>query len=693
MLRRITISAFVISSLFCTGTAARNRDDSLYVHNREAVIDTAAVVTAGKGSEAVSGIMSGNLRIDASKLTDLPRFMGSTDVLKIFRLMPGVQQTGEMDSGIYIRGGDGSHTSVSLDGARIYAPNHLMGFFSSFNSDHTGSSTMFKGANAGAEFGGSLGGYICISSREDITDSLTGTASAGILSSQGTLAVPLGKKSSVSLSGRGTYFNYMLKGISRLSGWRKWPEYGFSDFNLTWLYRPDNRNRIRASAYFGNDKMFAPVTAYQAQGNLRWKNAAASVRGTSDFSSFRMGHTMHCSYYSNMIDLSMSGSSFMLPSSVADFGYNGDFSFKLPTGSMRAGLFYTLHRMEVQQPVADNLFGISLPDRSEPVVQHDFGAYAAWRASLWGAVNIDAGLRITGAVCEGKVHTGAEPRLSVRYTPLPNLRISASYAHERQYISQVSVSGIGMPVDYWIPCLPENGPQKADCFSAGMAHSFLHGMFGYSAELYYSRMSGLTEADGGMFDMMSGKYDWKEHILYGKGSSYGMELMFRKNSGRLTGWLGYTLGWAMRTFPDIMDGKAFPAKHDRRHSLSAVVSWKPAERVSLSAVFVFATGSAFTMPSSIYIIGENVLHEYGPHNGARMPDYHRLDLSATWDFLRMGKTVHSVNLSVYNAYARRNPLFFDLRAKYDKENGMLNITAEGMVLYTIMPSVSYTFRF
>lgn len=689
MFRRITISAAFILSLFCAVLSAQDRDDSLYVY----VIDTASVVTSGRAIEPVSGIMSGNLTIAPSALDELPRFMGVTDVMKIFKLMPGVQQTGEMDSGIYIRGADGGQTSVYLDGARVYAPNHLMGFFSSFNSDHIGSSTMYKGANAGAGYGGSLGGYISIGTKDGQPGRFTGCLHAGLLSSQATLGIPIGGKSALYLSGRGTYLNYMLKAIPR-SGINAVPEYGFSDFNLTWLYKPDEKNFLKASAYFGTDNMEVPVTAYQATGALRWKNAAASISSrTETGNGIGLENRLHFSYFSNLIDIRISGSSFMLPSSIADFGYDGAFICPLPYGKIRGGIFYTLHDMDVQHPVTDNLYGLTTISVPSHVFQHDFGAYSSWSADIAGVVYIDAGLRLSASVSGNKLHFGPEPRVSLRYSPLPDMRISASYALHRQYISQVSVSGIGMPVDYWIPCTPDHGPQVAHCVSAGMAHSFGKGMFSYSTELYYSRMYGLTESDGGLIDMVSGRYDWTEHVLYGSGDSYGAELMFRKNKGRVTGWLGYTLGWAMRSFPDIASGAAFPAKQDRRHSLSAVVSWDVTDCISLSSVFVYATGSAFTMPSAIYVIGNNVLHEYGPHNGARMPDYHRLDLSATWDFLRTGRTRHSLNLSVYNAYARPNPLILDLKAGYDSESGTLTVTTDGMVLYTILPSLSYTLSF
>ena len=172
-----------------------------------------------------------------------------------------------------------------------------------------------------------------------------------------------------------------------------------------------------------------------------------------------------------------------------------------------------------------------------------------------------------------------------------------------------------------------------------------------------------------------------------------MEMMLKKNRGKVNGWISYTLGRAERSFPDIMGGAVFPAKHDRRHNLSIVGNYEPADRLAFSAVFVYATGTAYTPPSGIYIIGENMIQEYGPHNSARMPDYHRLDLSVTYSFKAKGRCRHSLNLSVYNVYARKNPLYRDLRFSYDLELKTLDLQMESVSLYSLVPSLSYTLKF
>ena len=206
-------------------------------------------------------------------------------------------------------------------------------------------------------------------------------------------------------------------------------------------------------------------------------------------------------------------------------------------------------------------------------------------------------------------------------------------------------------------------------------------------------MQSEADARGYNYIMTNAEYDTEKHIISGSGRNYGVEMMLKKNSGIINGWLSYTLSRSERSFPDIMDGAVFPAKHDRRHNLSVVANYQPSEHWTFSAVFVYATGSAYTPPVGIYILGENMIQEYGPHNSARMPDYHRLDVSATYEFKSAGRFRHSLNVSVYNVYARRNPLYRDLQFHADSEDKTFIMELKNISLYSLVPSLSYTFKF
>ena len=659
----------------------------------EETIDTAAVVTAAPAEKSISGLMEGKLSLDPGKLGNLPKFLGVNDVLKTLQLMPGIQASGEADAGIYIRGTDSGHNLVLIDGAPVYNPSHLMGFFSVFNGDHIDKAVLHK-SGISPEYGDRLGAVIDISSKDELTEKAGGIFNIGIISSQGTLGIPLGKKSSLYLSGRATYMNYILSAFSKEG--KVSPRYGFQDYNLTWICRPDLKNSVKLNMFYGQDRTGFSYLSYQATGKMNWRNAAASLTWDSRTGErTEMMHTLFFSMNRSDLGIERTGASLSLPSHITDIGYKGGVTAELPVGRLSAGLYYTAHDMEVQYPVTENLYGME-PGRGPAYLTHEFGAYAGYSVNLSPFLSMDAGLRYGFNLQSGKggkFYSGAEPRLSFKYDVGANMRIIASYSLQRQYINQVSVSGMGLPTDFWVPSVSGIKPQSAHSASAGFFHTLSGGMFEYSAEVYYKKLYGQLEFDGALFDMVNQEYIIEEHLLSGSGQNYGAEFMFKKNRGTVTGWLSYTLGWATRSFPDIMDGKTFPSKHDRRHNLAAVLTWKPHRQWDFSAVFIYATGTAFTMPVSLYIVGENVISEFGERNGARMPDYHRLDLSATWHLKQKGRCSHSFNLSMYNAYARKNPIFMDIKVDFEEGDDAVGLRARGISFYRILPSLSYILKF
>lgn len=659
----------------------------------EESIDTAAVVTAAPAAKPISGLMAGKLSLDPARLENLPKFLGVNDVLKTLQLMPGIQVSGDADAGIYIRGGDPGHNLVMLDGAPVYNPSHFMGFFSIFNGDHIGGTTLYKSAIS-PEYGSKLGGVIDIATKSGLTDRVTGTFNIGLVSSQGTLCIPAGKKSSLYLSGRTTYANYILSAFSGEGALT--PKYGFSDGNLTWVYRPDSRNRLKLSMYYGKDKAHFSYLSFQANGKLDWSNGTASLTWESEpGEKLVMKHTAYFTMNSNDLGISRTGASLLLPSHLMDAGYKGKVSVRLPTGKLETGIYYTYHDVKVQYPHVENLYGMKAA-RGPEYFTHEFGAYANYSVPVSPSVTIDAGLRYSFSLQSGKGHplyNGAEPRVSAAFDVGPNMRIITAYSLQRQYMNQVAVSGLGLPTDFWIPSVSGIRPQASHSVSAGFFHTFHNSMFEYSAELYYKKLLRQLEFEGGMFDMVNDRYILEDHILSGSGQNYGAEFMFKKNKGAITGWISYTLSRATRRFPGLMDGKPFPSKHDRRHNLATVITWKPHRQWDVSAVFVYATGTAFTMPMALYIVGENVMSEYGPRNGGRMPDYHRLDLSATWHLKQKGMCRHSFNLSLYNAYARENPVFLDIRVRYEDGDNAVGLAAKGVSFYSIIPSLSYKLEF
>ena len=699
MLKRLSI--IIIPVLIAADMAAINKtapasqvEDTLVTEEKHDVLD-GSVITSEREEKQIEGVMSGNLRLNAGSISSLPRFLGTSDILKTIQLMPGVQLSGEMDSGIYIRGGDPGQNLIMLDGAVIYSPAHLMGFFSVFNSDHISSASVLK-SGIPAEYGGFASGVIDIGTVNSLKDHVSGVLNLGIISSQGTLTVPIGKKSQVTASGRGSYINWMLKGISvALNENQKMPEYGLQDCNLTWLTEFDEANTLKINGYYGRDNLYFLHNNYSVMSSMDWDNIAASVIWDShpeDKAGNR--HILSFSRFSNDIAIERSSASLRMPSDITDFAYKGRTTFSFRNSRLSFGGNYTYHITNVQYPDINGLNDM-IDDTEAPDTYrtHEFGLYADW--SMWFSfpLTVGIGLRYSGAVTRGHLYTGPEPRISLSWNPRTNMRLRASLTSQRQYMNMVSISGMGMPTDFWIPVTGKIRPQTNRSASVGFSHSLWNGLAEYSIEPYFSLLGNVLEYDGELFEMINRKYDTEEHIISGKGRNYGVEMMVKKNRGKINGWLSYTLSRSERSFPDIMDGAVFPAKHDRRHNLSVVANYQPSEHWTFSAVFVYATGSAYTPPVGIYILGENMIQEYGPHNSARMPDYHRLDVSATYEFKSAGRFRHSLNVSVYNVYARRNPLYRDLQFHADSEDKTFIMELKNISLYSLVPSLSYTFKF
>lgn len=690
-----TAIAAVPAGLPVSGNAAPEKQDSLAVHERTGIIEE-SVISSSRDTRQIEGVMSGNLRLNAENFSGLPKFLGTNDILKTLQLIPGVQTSGELDSGIYIRGSDPGQTLVMLDGATIYAPSHLMGFFSVFNSDHLSSASVYKSGGLPAKYGGCAANVIDIETTDDIRDSTGGTINVGMISSQATLAVPLWDNSMITVSGRGSYVNYALKGINKLTRNREdMPEYGMQDYNLTWLARIGKSNTIKLNGYYGQDRMYFLRRDYSILASLKWYNAAASaVWENRTDSGMTNRHILSFSRFSNGISIERPPACMRLPSDITDFSYKGNTSVPFRQSRLSFGANYTFHISNVQYPlltgVNDMIDNIGKP---APYYTHEFGLFADY--SLWFnfPLTIDVGIRYGGAVTGRKLHSGPEPRIALSYKPSRNMNIRANFSIQRQYMNMVSISGMGMPTDFWIPVTENISPQISRTVSIGFSHSLLDNTVEYGIEPYFSLADNVLEYDGGLFEMTNSTYEPEENIISGYGRNYGVEMIVRKNSGKVTGWISYTLSRSERSFPEIMGGTVFPAKHDRTHNLSATASYELSDRWTFSAIFVYATGSAYTPPSGIYILGENIIQEYGKHNSARMPDYHRLDISATYNFKSKGRCRHSLNASVYNVYARENPLYRDLRFSEDTENNTIKMTIRDVSLYSLLPSVSYTFKF
>jgi hypothetical protein len=284
-----------------------------------------------------------------------------------------------------------------------------------------------------------------------------------------------------------------------------------------------------------------------------------------------------------------------------------------------------------------------------------------------------------------------EPRISARYLLNESTSVKASFNYNSQNIHLATTSSVSIPADVWLPSTLHIKPQRGAQYSVGIYKIFSkYGLYG-SVELYYKNLQNQIELMNGILNNLKDNI-FEESIVFGKGESKGIEFFIRKNGDKLNGWISYTLSKTTRQFDTINNGLIYPAKYDRRHDLSLTASYKLSEKWSVSGIFIYATGSAFTIPSGKYLISMYVIEQIEKTNSFRMPAYHRLDASITYNIKKTEKFESSLNLSVLNVYNRPNPFFIYFQIDGNIQDG-ITVKPKQVVLLPVMPSLTWNFRF
>jgi hypothetical protein len=292
-----------------------------------------------------------------------------------------------------------------------------------------------------------------------------------------------------------------------------------------------------------------------------------------------------------------------------------------------------------------------------------------------------------------KTYGGPEPRATLRYALDDNTSIKASVTRNLQYIHLVSNAATTLPTDLWVPSTLRVQPQKSWMYAAGLFKNFDNNRFETSLEVYYKDMENQIEYKEGYTPTSID--DTENSFVFGRGWSYGTELFVNKTQGKLTGWVGYTLSWTWRRFPDLNSGNKYPAKFDRRHDLSIVAMYALNDKWRLSATFVYGSGNATTLPQRFYFVNGILTQEYSRINEYRLPAYHRLDLSAVLTPRKNAGRNFKTEwvFSIYNAYSRQNPYFIYFDQSGSAAQGDLQVQARQVSLFPIIPAVTFNFRF
>ena len=680
-------------------------------HNFELVSNSSVieeiVVTGKKEDDHVTSAQMGNLKFSMEELKNIPVLFGEKDVLKSIQLLPGVSSGGEGSANFYVRGGGGDQNLILLDEATVYNASHLMGFFSTFNSDAIKDANLYKGGIP-AQYGGRISSVMDISMLDGNNKKFSAEGGIGLIASRLKLEGPIVKdKSSFMISGRRTYADLFLKFSSDDRAKRS--KLYFYDLNAKFNYKLNDRNTIYLSGYFGKDDLgYSDLFAFD------WGNSTATVRWNSIINSQLFSNTsLIYSDFAYHVNVNSDDSKFRIASKIRNLNLKQDFSYYSNDNStIRFGV--NLLRQEIRPA---SISAVDESDINSITIESRQGveasAYISHDWKPFEKLSLIYGLRLSDFMVMGpgtfyefneegdatsesyyesgiaKHYFNIEPRLSLSYAFNSSNSIKASFNRMTQNLHQLTNTTASLPTDQYMVSSMNVKPQISDQAALGYFRNFRDNTYEFSIETYYKFMDNQIDFRNGA-DLQANK-QLEGELLYGIGRSYGAEFLMRKKKGKLNGWISYTLSKSERQFDQINDGTWFNARQDRTHDVSLVGIYQMSKKWTLGATFVYYTGNAITFPSGKYLIDGRTMFYYEERNGYRMPDYHRLDLSLTYEPKNERKKFHSSWVfGVYNAYNRKNAYVIDFRE--NKENA--NITeAYKIALFGAIPSVTWNFKF
>ena len=659
------------------------------------------VVESKRKDDNLIKAQMGTETLNMKSISKVPVIFGEKDVLKTIQLLPGVKSAGEGNSGFYVRGGAADQNLILLDEAPVYNASHLLGFFSTFNSDAIKDATLIKG-NGPAQYGGRLSSVLDVKMKEGNNKNYTVNGGLGLISSRLSIEGPIQEdKSSFILSGRRTYADVFLKATDKFKDNILY----FYDFNAKANYKIDDKNRIYFSGYFGNDEL-----GLGSSFNINWGNKTGTVRWNRIINNKLFLNTSFIySDYSYNVGLKNGETNFNVNSNIKDVNFKQDYTFYLnPRNTIRYGFNSILHTItpsvfsgtvknninKVGRNGLENAIYLNNNFKANQQLTIDYGlrvsSYSIMGGDVYNVYNDD--VKTSSILLQksefGKSYLNFEPRITTNYRINDLSSFKVAYARNVQHLHLLSNATAASPSDQWIGDSYNIKPELADQTSIGYARNFKNNTYEFGAELYYKVMQNqLDYKDGTNINTIT---DVESALLYGVGRAYGFELLVKKKLGLFSGWISYTLSKTERKIEGINDGKWYNAKQDRTHDVSIVTILELNSKWSVSGVFVYNTGNAVTFPTGKYIFGGQTLYQYASRNANRMPDYHRLDLSVTYENKNIKKREGSWNFSLYNVYGRENAYrisFEDDPA--DKSKTQIKQTA----LFRWVPSITYNFKF
>lgn len=675
-------------------------------------------ITADRVDENIRSKITGVETLSITTLKTLPAFMGEIDPIRSLTTLPGVSTAGELASGFNVRGGEAGQNLVMQDGAIIYNPSHLFGFFSAFNPDMVSNVTLYKGAGP-ANFGSRISSVLDVSLRNGDATRHTVSGGVGLISSRLTLEGPIARnKSSYLLGGRISHTNWLVRKSDNIA--LRSSAANFRDVTGKIFHTINENNYLTLSGYSSYDDFKLATDSVFSWGTL---NFSLKWDHTFNEKAFGALSVTSSDYYSRVHSINeIEGFKYL--NSIKNLGLKYDLTKMYGENSkVVVGLESNATILEPGKLTPDAGVENIPPEDMQDQRSVESALYIQWDSDLSEKWSLSAGLRygyfirlgeediyiydynemdgrypsISDSVSYGsgeviKQYSGLEPRVSLRYLINQSTSIKASYFRGFQYMHLISNTTSTTPQDYWVSSGHYLKPQRGDQYSLGVFRNLNNNRYELSLEGFYKRIQNTVDYMEGADITLNPALE--AGLSQGEGLAYGVEVLLKKSAGRLNGWFSYTYSRSLRKFAGeghnamINKGEYYASAFDQPHNGTLILNYQLGSRTSLSANFNYSTGRPITIPVSKFSYDAylSVLN-YSERNDYRIPDYHRLDLSLTIkDKPRNNKRFYGEwVISLFNVYSRKNT--------YSVSFTRYGTASKLSILGSIFPSVNYNFRF
>ena len=611
--------------------------------------------------------------------------MPMADPLRNIQLLPGVQTASENVGGVFVQGCNNSQNYTTVNGAPVYYPMHLLGYFSTFNSSYFKDLTFSKSMHLSTA--NRIGAEVGMETADTIPEKLGVDVDLGLLTVQGAAWIPLGEKLSLAVGGRYCNVNAIYDRLINSMLENRRIAYRFHDVNMGVLYKPTDRDCIAIDYFQGTDNADLKVVSYMVETNIEWGNRTASLRWNRKGDKLWQNHSLYYSSYYSSLALDQTSSHAYLPANIQTLGAKSDQRYMGNYALLTYGGEVMWHNITPQVPQVTG----TIAEISAPLLVQRAAEGALFFQSdfvLGNGMELIGGLRASG-FHNAQWRMGVDPKVTLRYQPSSVTTWQLTAGTYTQYLHQVGFSANGLPSEFWLASDQDVVPQHAAKASLALQQDILDRRYRISVETYFTRLTGQVEYKGNALALLAEEYDLKKNLVVGDGYNYGIDLMLQKNFGSLTGWVSYSWAKAPRSF--VRNGELinYPSVHNREHDFNAVANWRIADKWNLGATFIYATGTPYTEVKNAYILGENGIVNYEEHNSSRYPALKRLDLALGYQLPKVRGVDHSVKFSVYNAIFAKNPISYT----YHRYEGNVIYKQPVYLFYTAIPSVSYYMHF